>query len=130
MKRLSQLQAKDRVKDHLGTTFTLADESQRAESDAARRATMTKQAFAAPKDSPAAAGAAPAPAPALDRVKHHLGSSISFSHPGAASVRTRLSSQLLFCRLTPCSVSGVGARAGPEGASADGDACAVPGAEG
>ena len=84
MKRLLQLQAKDRVKDHLGTTFTLADESQRAESDAARRATMTKQAFVAPKDSPAAAGA---DMRVRDRVKDHLGSSFSFGHPGAASVR-------------------------------------------
>jgi hypothetical protein len=56
--------AKDRVRDHLGSTFSLGDESQRADSDRARRATATRQAYQSP-----VASAARSPAPAMDRVR-------------------------------------------------------------
>ena len=58
--------AKDRVRDHLGSTFSLGDDAQRAESDRARRATATRQAYQSPV---AVSPAASAPAPAMDRVR-------------------------------------------------------------
>jgi hypothetical protein len=57
--------AKDRVRDHLGSTFSLGDEAQRAESDHARRATATRQAYQAPVAGPSAA-----PSPVMDRVRY------------------------------------------------------------
>ena len=56
--------AKDRVRDHLGSTFSFGDDSQRAESDRARRATSTRQAYQSPVAAPSSA-----PAPVMDRVR-------------------------------------------------------------
>lgn len=54
------------------------DDAQRADSDRARRATASRQAY----QSPVAPVGSSSPAPAMDRVKHHLGSSLSLSHQG------------------------------------------------
>lgn len=70
--------ARDRVRDHLGSTFSLADETQRAESDRARQATATRQAYQSPMTmSPAATTPT---APVMDRVRSHVSQSNASPH--------------------------------------------------